>query len=191
MTVPPLIPTSVNNRVFGAADWKLIRSLLAQFRDSAPTFKGDLEGGGFQGITVPTNTLVLYGGSVIPDDGFATTPDINVGGWTVATEGAEPLGVVVPQTGVYLVSGWAYWETEDDVSPVSRRVVTVLRNRAGIKAAENEIPPSPGVRETRHEASTLVRLNEGDELHVGVLQSAGFTLNAFPVTLSAQWITAG
>jgi len=180
MAVPALPSSETAGNVYTAAKVNTIRSLQQWHRDTAPVFKGQGYSNGVNdvGVATATNTTVGFGQA----GSFWATPDINVGGWTVQGSDSDPESLVVPESGIYVVSVFNHWAADSS----GFRSTQIFLDGSGVSGGRVIGPAAPtGV--TMQNLTTVLDLAANDELDVSVNQSSGSTLAA-TVYLAAYWI---
>ena len=184
MTVPAL-PATQSAGVATSAYANNIRSLQQWHRDTAPVFKGlawdgtsGLQAGVSGDFATATSTTVGFGSA----GSFENTPIINVGGWTVQGSDSDPESLVVPESGIYVVSVFNHWAADSS----GFRSTQIFLDGSGVSGGRVIGPAAPtGV--TMQNLTTVLDLAANDELDVSVNQSSGSTLAA-TVYLAAYWI---
>ena len=183
MAVPALPADDSAGNDWTAAKVNAIYDHLQWHRDTAPVFKG-LAWDGTQGDGVPgdiaTSTATTLGFGT--GGSFENTPIINVGGWTVNAADADPESLVVPESGLYVVSVFCNWSADS----VGTRSTQLLLNGSGVAGGRVAGSSSP-TGSTMQNLTTVLDLAANDELDVSANQGSGSTLAA-TVYLTAHWI---
>ena len=178
MAVPALPSSETAGNVYTAAKVNTIRSLQQWHRDTAPVFKGQAWDGTLNQVATSTTTTFGFGSA----GSFENTPIINVGGWTVQGSDSDPESLVVPESGIYVVSVFNHWAADSS----GFRSTQIFLDGSGVSGGRVIGPAAPtGV--TMQNLTTVLDLAANDELDVSVNQSSGSTLAA-TVYLAAYWI---
>lgn len=175
----PSLPTAKNTSDIIDNAWVgAVRALLELNRDTRPRFQGIA-----QQVTSTNGTgieLAFSDGS----GSFNNTPTRNIGSWTAATAGGD--GIVVPETGDYMVGGWATYdastgggvrriELTDDTAVISMSKVTVTGVSSATVTTELATP-------------IIIRsFTAGDVIGVRVTQTTSGNLNVTG-SLTALWV---
>jgi len=131
-------------------------------------------------VDIATSTATTLGFGT--GGSFENTPIINVGGWTVNAADADPESLVVPESGLYVVSVFCNWSADSS----GFRSTLILLNGSGVSGGRVLGAPSPS-GSTMQNLTTLLDLAANDELDVEVFQGSGSSLNV-TVYLTAHWI---
>jgi hypothetical protein len=178
MAVPALPSSETAGNVYTAAKVNAIYDHLQWHRDTAPVFKGQAWKSNFGLVSTSTTTTLGFG----TGGSFENAPIINVGGWTVNAADADPESLVVPESGIYVVSVFNHWAANSS----GVRSTQIFLNGSGVSGGRVIGPPaSTGV--TMQNLTTVLDLAANDELDVSLHQSSGSTLAA-TVYLTAHWI---
>lgn len=106
MAIPALPAAKNTDDIIDNAWVDDVRALLQLFRDDRPAIRVRNQAGTGMSFGEENDMRFSDGAGA-----FTHTPTVhNVGGWTAATGGN--FGVVVPQTGLYFVSGWASFQAK-------------------------------------------------------------------------------
>ena len=186
MAVPSL-PTALNAGDVVSNAWvDSVRENLAWFRDDRPVFKGY----GWDGVASPANEIATatttaqsFGnaGSFAQITGLGTNPYINVGGWTVYAADPNPEALLVPETGIYLLTASAQWDTNS----TGYRDLRVLINGSTEKGARvQDVAGAAGDYQT---VTVVADLAANNQIDMNVYQNSGSTLT-LTTYFSAVWM---
>jgi len=183
MAVPALPADDSTGNDWTAAKVNAIYDHLQWHRDTAPVFKGQAYarlGSNPDPTDVLTATSTMFGfGNA---GSFENTPVINIGGWTVQGSDANPESLVVPESGIYVVSVFNDWESNSS----GYRSTQIILNGSSVSGGRVLGAPSPS-GSTMQNLTTVLDLAANDELDVSANQGSGSTLTA-TVYLTAHWI---
>ncbi len=179
----PSLPTALNtNDVINNSWVDAVRDVLELVRDTRPMFKGQASGysgGGSNELLNNTTTTFGFG----EGGSFMNTPDINVGGWDVNSGDSDPESLVVPEAGIYLVTIWAQFSSDDFDE---RRQTVLLVNGSAATASRARVDASPSST-TNYSTTVLVDLAANDDLDIEAYQNSGSTLT-LTTYLTAVWM---
>ncbi len=178
MAVPALPGDDSDGNDWTAAKVNAIYDHVQWWRDTRPLFKGSgyTDNGGSQlEVSTATNTTIGFGSG----GSFATAPEINIGSWTVQASDADPESLVVPESGIYMISHVVEWEGNSTGLRFSQVVV------GATPQTETKSTTSPDTVTNAGTGSTsYFDLASGAQLDLQVWQNSGTTIDA------VGWITA-
>lgn len=171
-----------SGNVWTAARVNAIYDHLQWWRDTRPVFRGQAwSNAGMSGIEISTATDTTMGFGT--GGSFYTTPEINVGSWTVQGSDSDPESLVVPESGIYRVSVNVRWAAAASGERVARLIVN--------GSVENDIYSGLSYEAASFTAgnncSGLIDVASGAQLDIGVWQNSGSTLDA-TATLHIDWV---
>lgn len=180
MTVPALPASQSSGGTAGVSWANGVRSLLGYLRDDRPAFKGVATDGSTTPASLSTGSLADWGFGAAGV--FNPAPTVNIGGWLPDAASATPEPLAVPETGIYVVTVTALFDTNTS----GRRAVVVRKNGGTVSDAQMVAAPATGGG-THISVSTVEPFSAGDLLNVGVFQSSGVSLST-TAWLSAYWV---